>query len=217
MKFLYAYDNEPMAALTHFAGFLLAVAGLIVLVTFAALRGTVWHVVGFAIFGASMVLLYTASTLYHFIPITSKAKKIMQRVDHAMIYVLIAGTYTPICIITLRGAWGWSLFGVIWGLAVVGIVWKSLGIVKDKWLSTLFYLLMGWLAVIALVPLSQTLPPAGLYWLFAGGILYTLGAVAFAFSHVKFHHKWFGMHEVWHLFVMAGNAAHFWMLFRYVL
>lgn len=216
-KVLFELDNEPMSGLTHFVGFLLAVAALVVLVVFASLYGTAWHVVGFSLFGATMILLYAASTLYHFFPITHAAKEVLRRIDHAMIYVLIAGSYTPICLVTLRGGWGWSLFGVIWGLAILGVVWKSVAKKPNKVLSTLLYIAMGWLAVIALVPLKSSLSVDGLWWLFLGGVFYTGGAIAFAFSHIKFHPRWFGMHEVWHLCVIAGSFSHFWLMLRFVL
>jgi hemolysin III len=216
-KLLFEMENEPMSALTHFLGFLFAAAGLTLLVVIAAQRGTVWHVVGFSIFGTSMLLLYGASTAYHLIPITHRAKRVMQRIDHAMIYVLIAGTYTPICFITLRGAWGWSLFGVAWGLAALGITWKAIGKWQNKVVSTILYVVMGWLITIAFVPLLRATGWSGFWWLLAGGLAYTIGAVIFGFSHVKFHPKWFGMHEVWHLFVMAGSFCHFWFLLKYAL
>lgn len=209
-------DNEPGSAFTHLLGFLLAIAGLVLLVVFAARQGTVWHVVGFTIFGTTLILLYLASTIYHFIPITHKAKRIMQRVDHAMIYVLIAGSYTPICFVTLRGAWGWSLFGVVWGLAILGIFWKAFGKMHPV-TSTVIYVLMGWLAVVALVPLKESLSTSALAWLFAGGIFYTVGALIFGLERFVPRTKWIGMHEVWHLFVMAGSFCHFWFVLRFVL
>ena len=214
-KLLFQLENEPGSALTHLMGLLLAIAGLVLLVVFAKLHGTVWHIVGFSIFGTSLILLYLASMLYHFFPITSRAKKVLQRVDHAMIYVLIAGTYTPICLVTLRGGWGWSLFGVIWGLAIAGIIWKLNGTMNPK-VSTVFYVAMGWLALVAFFPLKQALSSAALGWLFGGGIFYTLGAVIFGFDDY-FVHRWFGIHELWHLFVMAGSFCHFWLMFQYVL
>ncbi len=214
---LFEADNEPMSALTHFLGFLLAIAGLVLLIVFAELHGTVWHVVGFTLFGSSMVLLYGASSLYHFVPITHRAKGVMQRIDHAMIYVLIAGTYTPICFVTLRGAWGWALFGVIWGLAILGIIWKAVLRTPRPVLSTLLYISMGWLALVAFIPLRSALSIGGWFWLLLGGAAYTLGAIAFGFSHVKFHKRWFGMHEVWHILVMVGSFSHFWLMLRYVL
>jgi hemolysin III len=216
-KLLFETENEPMSAITHALGFLFAIAALVILVVFAAQRGTAWHVVGFSIFGASMLLLYGASTAYHLIPITHRAKRVMQRIDHAMIYVLIAGSYTPICFITLRGAWGWSLFGVVWGLAALGITWKAIGKWQNKIVSTVLYVLMGWLAMIALVPLLRATGWNGFFWLLLSGICYTVGAVIFGFGHVKWHPKWFGMHEVWHLFVMAGSFFHFWFLLKYAL
>lgn len=216
-KILFESENEPLSALTHALGFLLAIAALVVLVVFAAQRGTAWHVVGFSIFGASMLLLYGASAAYHFVPVTHRAKKVLQRIDHAMIYVLIAGSYTPICFITLRGAWGWSLFGVVWGLAALGITWKAIGKWQHKIVSTVLYVAMGWLAMVAFVPLLRATGWNGLFWLLLSGACYTVGAVIFGFGHVKFHPKWFGMHEVWHLLVMAGSFFHFWFLLRYAL
>ena len=216
-KLLFEMENEPGSALTHFFGLLLAIAGLVLLVVFAALRGTVWHVVGFTIFGTALILLYLASTIYHFIPLTHRAKKVMQRVDHAMIYVLIAGTYTPICFVTLRGAWGWSLFGVVWGIALFGIFWKAFAKAPNHILSTGLYVVMGWLALVAFVPLRAALDAGGWFWLVLGGVCYTAGAVVFSFSHIRFHRRWFGMHEVWHFFVMAGSFCHFWLMLRYVL
>ncbi len=210
-------ENEPMSALTHFIGFLLALAGLILLVIFAVLEGTVWHVVGFTVFGVSCVLLYLASTIYHFLPVTANAKRIMRKVDHAMIYVLIAGTYTPICLITLRGAWGWTLFSIIWALAISGIVWKSVWRTHHPVVSTVLYVLMGWLVIIAFIPLREQLSLGGFLWLLAGGLCYTVGAVVFGFDHIRWHPRWFGMHDVWHLFVIAGSFCHFWLMLWYVL
>lgn len=211
------FQNEPYSALTHGIGALLSIAGLVLMIVYATIHGTVWHVVGFTLFGTSLILLYSASTLYHLFPITSRAKVVMKRIDHAMIYVLIAGTYTPLCFVTLRGAWGWSLFGVIWGLAIIGVLIKAFGIRIKDWFSTLIYVLMGWLIVIAFIPLLKSLPIHGIYWLVAGGLAYTFGAVIYSFDHVPFPHKHFGMHEVWHLFVMAGSFCHFVVMFWYVL
>jgi hemolysin III len=210
------WDNEPLSSLTHFIGALLSAAGLALLVVFAALKGTVWHVVGFTLFGASLILLYGASTLYHVLPFTSKAKAVMKRVDHAMIYVLIAGTYTPICLITLRGAWGWTLFGIIWAFATVGVFIKAFDFPIKRWVSTALYILMGWLALIAFYPLIQALSIGGIFWLVLGGVFYTAGAFIFSFDEIKLW-KHFSMHDVWHLFVMAGSFCHFWLMLRYVL
>lgn len=215
-KILFETDNEPLSALTHFIGILLSIAGLVLLVVYASLQGSAAQIVGFSIFGASLILLYSASTIYHFIHKQSPAKRIFQKIDHSMIYVLIAGTYTPICIASLGGGWGWSLFGVIWFLAVLGIVWKS-AFTMSKIVSTIFYVLMGWLAVIAFIPLKSQLSSAALFWLFLGGLLYTFGAVIFSIEHKFKKRKWFSLHDFWHIFVMAGSFAHFWLMFKYII
>jgi len=216
MRFLYGMDNEPMSGLLHFIGLLLAIAGLILLLLFAAKNGTVWHIVGFSVFGTTLILLYVTSTLYHFFPITSKAKRVFKRIDHAMIYALIAGTYTPICLVTLHGVWGWTLFFVIWLVAAAGISIKSAGVRIPDWFSTVIYVVMGWLAVIAFVPLRAGLSITGFLWMYAGGVFYTVGAVIYSFDHV-WKNKWFGAHELWHVFVMAGSFCHFWLMLNYVL
>ncbi len=216
-RILFYLDNEPMSGITHFIGFLCAVAGLVLLTVFASLRGTAWHVVSFSIFGASMVLLYAASSVYHFVPVTSRVKSLFQRIDQSMVYILIAGTYTPIALVTLRGPWGWSLFGVIWGLALMGVVLRIRTIAIPKFVSLGLYLVMGWLALIFIFPLTQQLSSVALFLLFLGGAFYTIGSIAFALGHITFHPKWFGMHEVFHIFVMCGSAAHFYLIFGYVL
>ena len=198
-------ENEPWSAITHLIGAALSVAGLVLLVVFAAIHGTVWHVVGFTLFGASLIALYTVSTIYHFLPISTRAKHIMRRIDHAMIYVLIAGTYTPICIVTLRGPWGWSLFGVIWALTAAGVSIKASGVHMAQWLSTSIYAAMGWLMVVAFVPLIKSVPLAGLAWLLGGGLFYTFGAIIFSYDEIKLPWNHFGMHEIWHLFVLAAS------------
>ena len=216
-KLFIEWENEPLSALLHFLGFLLSVAGLVLLVVFASLKGSAWHVVSFSIFGAALVLLYAASTLYHFAPISSRSKAVFARLDHSMIYFLIAGTYTPICLITLRGAWGWSLFGVVWGLSIIGIILKSTGVKINGILSTGLYLLLGWAAVVAIVPLWNSLPLNALMFLVAGGVFYSLGTIAFAMEREAVHTKWFGAHEVFHIFVMLGSLSHFWLIFHYLL
>lgn len=210
--------NEPWSAITHLIGAVLSIASLVILVVFASLKGSSWQVVSFSIFGASMILLYTASTLYHFFYRDNKTlKEVFRRIDHSMIFVLIAGTYTPICLVALRGGWGWSMFGVAWGLAITGIVFKSVGLETWKWLSTLIYVLTGWIIVIAVYPLTKVLPLGALLLLFAGGIFYTVGAVLYAIDDRNPHFKTFGMHEYFHLFVLAGTASHVWMIMQYLL
>lgn len=196
-------SKEELAnALTHGLGAALAVAGLVLLVVFASLRGTARHIVGASIFGSSMVLLYVMSTLYHAFR-GPRVKKVFRILDHASIYLLIAGTYTPLCLGTLKGAWGWSLFGVIWGLAVLGVTFKAIFIHKWAWLSLAVYLLMGWLVVIAIVPLWRAMPAGGLVWLFGGGLFYSLGAGLYAWRKLPYHHA------AWHLCVLGGTACHF--------
>ena len=211
------WDNEPLSSLTHLIGLLLSIAGLILIVIFGLTHGNVWHVVSFSIFGATLILLYSTSTLYHFVPKSSKAKWILQRIDHSMIFLLIAGTYTPIGLVVLRGGLGWSIFGIIWGLAILGIVFKLLA--KDVWqkCSTVLYVVMGWFALIALKPLIESLGIMGMLWLFIGGIFYTVGVIFYALDRFVPRTRWFGMHEIFHLFVMAGSFSHFWLMFAHIL
>lgn len=209
-------EYEPVSSLTHLVGAVLAAAGLVVLVVFSALWATAWHVVSFAVYGASMVLLFSASAVYHFLTQHSRAKRVLRRIDHSFIFLLIAGTYTPVCLVALRGLWGWTLFGIIWGLASVGIVLKALDIKLSRTLSTLLYVGIGWLALIALVPLTQVLSAWALLWLFLGGVFYTGGAVFYVLEQTLWNHMW-GPHEAWHVCVMLGAFCHFWMMLRHVL
>jgi len=188
---------------SHGAGFLLAVAGLPVLVWHAAKHGSATDVTAAAIFAGSMVLLYLVSTLYHAFP-AGRAKAWLNRFDHAAIFVFIAASYTPFTLGVLRGAWGWTLFAIVWGVAVFGVTVKMLNRLKHPLLSTGLYVAMGWVAVVAAVPLLSRMPAAGLAWLVAGGLSYTLGAVVFLFDHrVRY------AHFVWHLFVLGGSVCHF--------
>lgn len=206
--------KDPVSALTHLVGALLAVAGLVILVAHAARGGSVWQLVADSVFGASMIALYSASTVYHIIPGTGKLNLVLRKLDHIMIYVLIAGTYTPFCLGPLRGPWGWSLFGAIWGLALGGLVLKLFWMNAPRWLSTVLYIVMGWLVVVAMYPLVQRSPAAAVEWLLAGGIAYTVGAVFYATKWPKLWPPTFGFHELWHLFVMAGTISHFFAVLR---
>ena len=210
-------QNEPLSSLTHLIGALLSVAGLVLMIVFAVMYGKPVHVVGFSIFGASLIILYTTSTLYHYFPQKTKVKNVFQRLDHAMIYVLIAGTYTPITLVMSQRAWGWAIFGTIWGLAVVGIVFKSIGIKMTGWLSVVLYIGMGWLAVVAIHPLMQSFSPDAIKWLFLGGVFYTVGCIFYALDKYIARTRWFGMHEVFHIFVMAGSFSHFWLMIKHIL
>jgi hemolysin III len=196
------YYGERFNGYSHLAGTVLATAGAAALVRVAASSGGAARIASVSVYGAALVLLYLVSTIYH--SIRGRAKDVFRKLDHAAIYLMIAGSYTPFTLVTLGGAWGWALFGIIWGLAAVGIVqevWIARG---ARVLSLAIYVLMGWLAVVALVPLFRALSWHGMSWLVGGGILYTVGIVFYAYDE-RFRH-W---HGIWHLFVMAGSAAHF--------
>ncbi len=208
--------NEPMSSLTHLVGAVASLALLSCLVTFSALRQSASTVVASAIFGSSLFLLYLASTLYHFFSEDTKTKRVFQRIDHAMIYVLIAGTYTPIALALPQRAWGWTLFGLVWGFAALGVTLKALGKGVGGWLSPLSYLLLGWMVAIAWRPLAAWLPREALRLLFLGGILYTVGSIFYALDYRVPRSRWFGMHELFHLFVLAGSACHAWLVFEYI-
>lgn len=197
-------------SVTHGVGAILAIAGLVVLVVLAATRGTVWHVVSCAIYGSTLVLLYLSSTLYHSLQ-GRRVKKVFRVFDHSSIYLLIAGTYTPFLLVTLRGGWGWTLFGILWGLTIAGVVFKSLMVDRFPAISTTIYIAMGWLAVFAIKPLVQAISISGMAWIVAGGLAYTLGVVFFALDRKRF------FHAIWHLFVLAGSVLHYIAVLRYVL
>ena len=203
------YHGERFNSLTHLAGLLLAIAGGTVLIVQASLHGDAWQIVGASIFAATMILLYGASTLYH--SVRGAAKRVLVKFDHCAIYLLIAGTYTPFALVTLRGPWGWSLFGVVWGLALLGItqeLWRSR---KSRSMSMVIYLLMGWVALVAVQPLLLALGWAGFAWLAAGGVAYTVGIIFYLYDE-KFAHG----HGIWHLFVIAGSALHYFAILLYV-
>jgi hemolysin III len=203
------YYGERFNGYSHLIGALLALSGAIVLIVIGALEADVWKIVSFSIYGASLVLLYSFSTLYH--STRGGAKRFFQKLDHNAIYLLIAGSYTPFTLVTLHGPWGWTLFGVIWALAAVGMLQESLPGKKTRKLSLVIYILMGWVALVAVVPLIEALTPAGFSWVAAGGVIYTLG-IGFYLYDEKFTH-W---HGIWHLFVMAGSAVHYVAILLYV-
>ena len=194
--------EEIANAITHGVGACLAIAALAILVVFAAMKGTVWHVVSFSVFGATLVLLYFASTLYHSITHV-RAKGVFHKFDHISIYLLIAGTYTPYCLTVLRGWVGWTVFGIVWGCAILGAVMKSISVGKQVKLSTILYILMGWVILIAVIPLYKAMAFSGFALLMGGGISYTAGTIFFIRDHVKYNHS------VWHLFVIGGSVLHF--------
>ena len=204
-----AKRHELANSLTHGAGLALAAGGCAVLVTLAALRGTAWHIVACSVYGATLVCLYGASTVYHSVR-SRRMKRVLRIVDHSSIYLLIAGTYTPFTLVNLRGGWGWTLFGVVWGLAVAGILFKVWFVEHFPTASTAVYLLMGWMAVVAIKPLFALVPPMGLVWLLAGGLLYTAGVGFFAWQKLPYHHA------IWHLFVIGGSVCHYFAVLFYV-
>jgi len=204
------YYGEKFNALTHLAGAVLALIGSVVLIVLAAQDGDPWKIVSVSIYGATLVLLYGFSTAYH--SLRGRAKIILRELDHHSIYLLIAGTYTPFCLVTLRGPWGWSLFGAVWGLAVLGSLQELRPKGGARILSVVIYVVMGWVALVALVPMLRVLGPDGFAWVVAGGLFYTLGIVFYALD-TRLRHS----HGIWHLFVMAGSVAHYVAILRYVL
>jgi len=196
-------------SVTHGVGAVLSIAGMAVLLALAATRGDAWHVVSCAIYGASLVLLYTFSTLYHALP-GERVKRVFRVFDHSSIYLLIAGTYTPFTLVTLRGAWGWALFGIVWGLAIAGIVFKCFWVDRFAVLSTLLYVLMGWIVIVAVKPLLSVMSWNAFLWLLAGGIAYTAGVLFFASRKAY-------AHAVWHVFVLAGSVCHYFAVLFHVL
>ncbi|MBW8066660.1 MAG: hemolysin III family protein [Ferrovum sp.] len=203
------YSGEKFNALTHLVGAILATVGVVVLIALAASEGDPWKMVSVSIYGVALVLLYSFSVLYH--SVQGRAKNFLRKLDHHSIYWLIAGTYTPFCLVTLRGPWGWSLFGVVWGLAVFGGL-QELRPSEARTLSLWIYVLMGWLILIALVPLERALGPAGFAWVVAGGLFYTIGIIFYVLDTRLSY-----AHGIWHLFVMAGSAAHYVAILHYVL
>lgn len=206
------YDpkEEKLNVISHFIGFVLSVIALFLLVYYANIEGSTWHVVSFSIYGASLIVLYSASTLYHF----NQQPELRQKLnifDHAAIYILIAGTYTPFTLVVLKGWVGWTIFGVSWGLAIFGVIFKFFYTGKYDKISTIAYVLMGWIVIFAIKPLVNNLPTEGLVWLLAGGIFYTVGAILYSIKSLKYNHA------IFHIFVLLGSFSHFMAVFFYVL
>ena len=204
------YHGERLNAWTHLVGTMLSISGASILITLAAVMGDPWKIVSVSIFGATLILLYSASTLYH--SVRGRAKAILRKLDHLSIYLLIAGTYTPFCLVTLRGVWGWTLFGIVWGLALIGMLQEIRPRSEARILSLVIYAVMGWVIVIATGPLLDHLETTGLVLLAAGGLLYTGGIVFYAFDD-RFRH-W---HGIWHLFVIGGSLLHYLTIALYVI
>ena len=206
----YSNSEEIVSSITHGIGVGLGAAGLIVLVTLAGLAGDGWRVVSFSIYGATLVLLYLSSLLYHSVR-TPRAKRFFRYFDHASIFLLIAGTYTPFTLISLRGWWGWALFALIWIMAITGIVLTFVLMDRSRLLAGILYITMGWLVIIAVKPLLNAVPRAGVLWLLAGGLAYTFGVVFYLWKRLPFNHA------IWHLFVMGGSLCHFFAVYYGVL
>lgn len=201
--------EEIMNGVTHGIGAALSIAGLTILVVLAVMSGNVRQIVSFSIYGASLIILYLASTLYHSFQ-KPEVKRVLKIIDHAAIYLLIAGTYTPFLLVGVQGAWGWTMLVLIWGLAILGISFKTLFIDRFRKLSVLGYVLMGWLSVLILKSLLDTIAVGGLIWLAVGGAIYTMGVIFYSLKKIPY------MHGVWHLFVLGGSICHYFAVLLYL-
>lgn len=210
--------REPVSGFTHLFGAIVSLVGLILLIIKQITVANRSPLALFAVivFGLSLIFLYTASTVYHLINTKEKIILFLRKLDHSMIYVLIAGTYTPICLIALDGTWRWGFFALIWGFALIGIIIKLLWFESPRWLSTSFYIIMGWLAVIAISPLSKALPSKAIILLISGGVIYTLGGIIYALKWPKINFKYWGFHEIFHLFVLGGSFLHYMLIIQYL-
>jgi hemolysin III len=208
---------DPVSGLTHLVFAVAVVIGATVLITLAAVHHKWWHLGAFIVYGVSLFLLYLASSLYHMLPVSEGAKRILRQLDHVAIFLLIAGTYTPLCLVPLRGPWGWSLFAAVWALAVAGMFLAIFAIDAPRWLVTAVYVALGWLIVVAVWPLIHRLPAEGLVWFAVGGVFYTVGAAVYALQKPNPVPRVFGFHEIFHVFVMLGSLAHFVGIVRAVL
>ncbi len=206
----YTAAEDLANSVTHGVGAALSVAALAILVTQSVLHGDTWRVVSFSIYGSSLVLLYLSSTLYHSFR-SPRLKFFFKGLDHAAIFLLIAGSYTPFTLITLRGPWGWTIFGLIWGFALAGVIFESLFLGRFKRLVVVFYLGMGWMAVVAIKPLVEALPWGGIAWIAAGGLFYTFGVIFYVWRKLPYNHA------IWHLFVLGGSVCHFFAMLYHVL
>lgn len=201
--------EEIANSVSHGVGIVLSIAGLVVLVAFSAIEGSAWRIVSCSVFGAALVLTYSASTLYHAVP-WGRAKRVFRVLDHAVIYLLIAGTYTPFTLVNLRGPWGWTIFALIWALTILGIVVTATAMARFRVLSMVLYLAMGWLIAVAAKPMLTSVGTGGLLLLFLGGLAYTVGLAFYGWHRLPYHHA------VWHLFVLTGSVLHFFAILFYV-
>lgn len=209
--------KDPGSAITHFIGLILALFAAAPLLIKAAADDRL-HLVSLSIFIVSMILLYAASTTYHTLDISPNVNRILKKIDHMMIFILIAGTYTPICLIVLGDRTGWGMLALVWGIAIAGIIIKAFWIYCPKWFSSVLYIAMGWVCVLAFTKIVNSLPRAAFGWLLAGGIIYTIGGIIYALKLPIFNskHEYFGSHEIFHLFVMGGSICHYILMYRFV-
>ena len=205
--------KDPISGFSHAFGAVLSIAGLVILIVFAAIYGTAWHVVSYTIFGVGLILLYTFSSLYHLLNLKEKAMNVFRKFDHIMIYILIAATYTPVCLTVLRGPWGWSIFGVVWFFAVLGIILTSVWLKAPRWLTTSIYIGMGWIVIVAIYPMIKIFSYLNalnlLWWLVVGGILYTIGGIIYGLKWPHLKNKYFGFHEIIHIFILIGSICQY--------
>ena len=214
--------KDPVSGISHLIGAVLSIIGLVFLIVYSAkyVEGA-WDVVSFTIFGVGLILLYTFSALYHMLNIGERGTRVFRKFDHMMIYVLIAASYTPICLGPIRGPWGFSILGVVWGLAILGIILTAVWLQAPRWLTTSIYIAMGWLVIVMAYPLLTTFKELNalysLIWLLVGGIFYTIGGVVYGLKKAPFTTKHFGFHEIFHIFVLFGSICQYWFIFRYLL
>lgn len=210
------YVREPANGLTHLAGVLLALTALPLLLSIGIHMGNLLALIGLGIFGLSQIALYTASTLHHSLNLTARGRRRLLKFDLAMIVVLIAGTYTPLCLIALHGAWRWGLLSAVWGLALGGFIWMCISINAPRWFSTSYFVLLGWVGLIAVPVIVHTLPRGGAICMFVGGVIYTVGALVFLLDRPRLFPGIFGAHALWHVFVLGGSIACFFLVVRYI-
>ncbi|MFA6809003.1 MAG: hemolysin III family protein [Eubacteriales bacterium] len=209
--------REPINSISHLLGILLSVVGLILLLVNTIPNGNILQVVAASIFGISLICLYSASTIYHWVISTDKIIRTLRKIDHCMIYVLIAGTYSPVCLLTLKGKLGIGLFIAIWSLALIGMILKMVWLDAPRWLYTSFYLVFGWMAVFFIYPLSKAMPGQGVFLLILGGLFYSAGSIFYMLKPEKLRFLKLGFHEIFHLFILAGSISHYLFVFIYVL
>ena len=208
--------REPMNGFTHFIGIVLSIIGTIFLINSSLNPYNLNHLIAFSIFGLGLILLYTTSTLYHWLKLSDTGILRMRKADHIMIFINIAATYTPVCMIALKNNLGWTLLFIIWSIALAGILIKIFWIQAPRWLSTIIYVLMGWMAIVVIFPLIEVLQLQALVWLFIGGVSFTTGAIIYALKKPDPYPGILGFHEIFHLFVLLGSFSHFWMIYKYI-